>query len=467
MAEPVVLIAEPLLHPQFIQAKQTDQLATALSRKFDVTVVAPSISERTQGHLGAKGIDSRSAFPVYPTSPNGHFEVASYVLSWGMEAIPGLNRVLVSRALRGLRGVRLNLSMTTTCQSDIWWVQGRPVGPTLASIKSSLSPALRFTATFGGPALSALDWFHMRRKVRRSRRILTNSTFLAHWYGRHGYRVDGVIPSFGFQPKDFYPSTPNPRRDYILVYVGKETDSATLAQLVAEGLPVHLFGAKSRSWLGASFLKDLPSTVTIHGHLSTEELRELYTHAMFTAFPYTEEPFGLVPVESMACGTPVLTYATQGPVDTVFHGVTGWLAGRGDEFVSAARSLYSAGLSPDFARNCTAWATQYSFDSVARMWIDTVRASLDQTPVKAFPQNKVRTRLLHAMVSAEAGTFLEPFHPVSRQVTTTMIHRRPESARPAVTWAQGTLRLASARPPHPLVPSQTIPILKLARKKLG
>jgi hypothetical protein len=464
MAEPVVLISEPLLHPRFIQAKQTEQLATALSRKFDVTVVAPSISARTQGRFEAKGIASRSATPLYPTSPQGHFEVASYIMSWGIEAVPGLNRVLVSRALRNIPGVRLNLSMTTTCQSDIWWAQGRPVGPTLASIKDSLGGALRFAATFGGPALSTLDRFHMRRKARKSRRIITNSTFLSHWYGRNGYRVDGVIPNFGFQPKDFYPSTPNARRDYILVYVGKETDAATLAKLVAEGLPVHLFGAKSRSWLGASLLKDLPSTVTIHGHLSTEELRDLYTNAMFTAFPFTEEPFGLVPVESMACGTPVLTYGTQGPVDTIFHGVTGWLAGQGNEFVSVAKAIYAAGLSTEFARNCTAWAAQYSFESVARMWVDAVQASLDPAPVRAIPQNRLRTRLLHAMANSDVGTLLDQFNLVSRPVTTA-IHRRPRTSRVSRFGTYGSLRLAPLSRPRPLAPSQTIPSLRLPRRK--
>merc|ERR1712013_908937 len=37
------------------------------------------------------------------------------------------------------------------------------------------------------------------------------------------------------------------------------------------------------------------------------------------------EHFGIVPLEAMFCGTPVLAVNSGGPLETIDHGVTGWL----------------------------------------------------------------------------------------------------------------------------------------------
>ncbi|MDO8648920.1 MAG: glycosyltransferase [Candidatus Peregrinibacteria bacterium] len=63
-------------------------------------------------------------------------------------------------------------------------------------------------------------------------------------------------------------------------------------------------------------------TITFLGFQTEEELRTLYASAEATLFP-GEEDFGLVPVESMACGTPVLAFGRGGARETVIEGVTG------------------------------------------------------------------------------------------------------------------------------------------------
>lgn len=58
------------------------------------------------------------------------------------------------------------------------------------------------------------------------------------------------------------------------------------------------------------------------GFQTEEQLRALYGGAQATLFPGHED-FGLVPLESMACGTPVIAYRAGGALETVIEGKTG------------------------------------------------------------------------------------------------------------------------------------------------
>ena len=53
-----------------------------------------------------------------------------------------------------------------------------------------------------------------------------------------------------------------------------------------------------------------------------------------------DEPFGLVLIEAMACGTPVLAFDRGGVSESVVHNKTGFLLGTVDEMVQAVTELY-------------------------------------------------------------------------------------------------------------------------------
>lgn len=68
------------------------------------------------------------------------------------------------------------------------------------------------------------------------------------------------------------------------------------------------------------------------GEVSHEEKRRLFGRARAFLFPLQwEEPFGLVMVEALACGTPVLALARGSVPEIVEHGVTGFVAADEDE----------------------------------------------------------------------------------------------------------------------------------------
>jgi glycosyltransferase involved in cell wall biosynthesis len=75
---------------------------------------------------------------------------------------------------------------------------------------------------------------------------------------------------------------------------------------------------------------------TFDGKLPAEEVPRAYGAALLTLFPSPGEPFGLVALESMACGTPVVAVDADGPRETVVDGSTGLLAPATSHALAAA-----------------------------------------------------------------------------------------------------------------------------------
>lgn len=80
------------------------------------------------------------------------------------------------------------------------------------------------------------------------------------------------------------------------------------------------------------YLRELASSLDVQvefrAGVSDDELVEIYNRSLLTAYAPIMEPFGFVPLESMACSTPVVGVREAGVRETVRHEKTGMLVER-------------------------------------------------------------------------------------------------------------------------------------------
>lgn len=112
----------------------------------------------------------------------------------------------------------------------------------------------------------------------------------------------------------------------------------------AAGWPIVLAGKVSepaeREYFEEAVRPRLGPGVTYVGEADASLKRELYGAAAAVLFPVCwDEPFGLVMVESMACGTPVIALRRGSVPEVVEHGVTGFVLDRPGELVGAIRRV--------------------------------------------------------------------------------------------------------------------------------
>lgn len=89
--------------------------------------------------------------------------------------------------------------------------------------------------------------------------------------------------------------------------------------------------------------------VDLAGALSDAERRALLGRAVAVLHPAPDEHFGLVPLEAMAAGRPVVCVDAGGPKETISHGRTGLLCAPTPE--AFARAIASLVSSPALARS--------------------------------------------------------------------------------------------------------------------
>lgn len=108
-------------------------------------------------------------------------------------------------------------------------------------------------------------------------------------------------------------------------------------------------------------------TVEFLGSVTDQELHDLYVDARALIYPVEDEDFGMVPVEAMSYGVPVITHASGGPLESVVDGTTGvHFSELTEAGLSTAFQQFSADESSFDRKTISTHAQQYSVDVFKR-----------------------------------------------------------------------------------------------------
>lgn len=260
--------------------------------------------------LGHKQSDFRQLLPAFPVA------VRSLPLAG--------HRVVVSSSSAFAHAVRVDRGARHLCYCHspfryAWFERARA----MSEVSPRLRPAL--AATLAG--VRASD----RAAADRVDRYLANSRLtrrrVATYWGRESGVLNPPVEVSRFADRS---PAPAPRRALLTVgelVAHKRVDVALEAARRAD-VPIVVVGeGPERRRLEARFRA--PGRVDFLGRVDDERLADLYATCLALVMTNTEE-FGIVAVEAMAAGRPVLAAAAGGALETVIDGRTGRLVPLGD-----------------------------------------------------------------------------------------------------------------------------------------
>ena len=209
------------------------------------------------------------------------------------------------------------------------------------------------------PIPLAFSYAHLRRFHGAARRTMVATPSMQRQLEARGFanltRWTRGVDTELFRPhgKEFL-SLPRP----VAMYVGRvavEKNIEAFLRMPFTGSKVVVGDGPARVPLAASH----PQAHFV-GYQRGETLARYMAAADVFVFPSLTDTFGLVMLESMACGVPVAAFPVTGPVDVVSPGVTGVL----DEDLAEATQRAMRLNSDD----CRAYALQNTWENAARQF---------------------------------------------------------------------------------------------------
>jgi glycosyltransferase involved in cell wall biosynthesis len=235
-----------------------------------------------------------------------------------------------------------------------------------------LKGGIKYAALISNPFFQWLD----RELVGYADRILVNSQYTAGLVKRIYHRPATVVYP-GVDTTKFKPSQQKEEFFFTISRLTKfkkvDLIIKALASLKQEGngpcLIVGGDGEEKTNLMNLAHKLKLSQQVQFVGRLLYEDVSSYLAKAKFAIFPSTNEPFGLVPLEAMACGTPVIVSNSGGPKETVIEGETG-LTFEADSQVDLANKIQTLWGNVDLIRQMSLAARKHVAKNFS--WDNTV-----------------------------------------------------------------------------------------------
>lgn len=162
-----------------------------------------------------------------------------------------------------------------------------------------------------------LRWFHKHSGV-----VLTTTQTMVDELKEHGFTGNIISWTRGVDRNIFYPREKT--TDLTLLNVGRVSKEKGLDDFCSLQYP----NSKKIIVGDGPYRKELEAKypdVEFVGVKRGNELAEYYASSDVFVFPSREDTFGIVMIESMACGVPVAAYNVTGPKDVIDQYETGFM----------------------------------------------------------------------------------------------------------------------------------------------
>lgn len=135
------------------------------------------------------------------------------------------------------------------------------------------------------------------------------------------YRRDSVVI---YPPIDVPQTLPKKKKENFCLFVGRLAASKHVDLVVRACTSMRKKLIVVGSGKPLEYLQSIAGpTVTFTGSVDDATLHDLYNKASMLIYPAEDEDFGMIPVEAMAHGTPVIVHHSGGFLESVIEGKTG------------------------------------------------------------------------------------------------------------------------------------------------